>query len=199
MPFKHGKRKKEILKANKNKKVLIAEFCSYGHVMMWVEPSLIGQNWSLHYKKKCLKSSQPAFVCLSFYTCSKTKPRNCDIRMRRKKKTLQETSMSCKTLRHLKKKKFCMVNITVCQLRGLLTQWLTGMERLVPALTQTHSPVLGQSPSVGGTKVSGDCVSAACWFVHGPVTPESRLGPPAYTPQLLVSAWRRGSPMMFML
>lgn len=73
--------------------------------MMWVEPSLIGQNWSLHYKKKCLKSSQPAFVCLSFYTCSKTKPRNCDIRMRRKKKTLQETSMSCKTLRHLKKKK----------------------------------------------------------------------------------------------
>lgn len=40
-----------------------------------------------------------------------------------------------------------------------------------------HSSVLGQSPSVGGTKVNGDCISAACWFVHGPVTPESRLGP----------------------
>lgn len=50
--------------------------------MVWVEPSLIGQ------KKK--KSSQPALVCLSFYTCSKTKPRNCDKRMRGKKNTTRD-------------------------------------------------------------------------------------------------------------
>lgn len=115
----------------KQTKIWTVEFRSYGHVMVWVEPSDRSELEPAFQKQQTNNNLSPASqpLCASPST-SAQKPRNCDIRMRRgkknknkKNKTLQETSMSCKTLRHLK---FCMVNITVCQLRGpsyTMTDW----------------------------------------------------------------------------
>lgn len=72
--------------------------------MMWLEPSFTKQKVCFQNKhpKKPINNFkvQPASPCVPILLHSKTKPRNCDIKMRKKKK-LQETSVSCKTLRHL--------------------------------------------------------------------------------------------------